>query len=121
MRELGTTSGVLAGSALLRRASGKGSVSQIQLTGWIPEGHEARVKRGERERLWERAASALVQITVHVRTTTTRLHTASRIEAHDKTGADLCPMGDQPSTSATSRFIVLQYSGASTVGSGVCT
>lgn len=61
MRELGTTSGVLAGSALLRRASGKGSVSQIQLTGWIPEGHEARVERGERGRLWERAASALVQ------------------------------------------------------------
>lgn len=46
MRQLGTTSGVLAGSALLRRASGQGSVSQIQLSGWRPEGpegHEAQV------------------------------------------------------------------------------
>lgn len=76
------------------------------------------MKRGSsvgRERLlWEREASALVQATAHVHSTRTILHTASRIEAHDKTGADLCPMGesDQPSTSATGRFIVLQYSGA---------
>ena len=41
MRQLSTTSCVLAGSALLRRASGEGSVSQIQLTGWTPEGHES--------------------------------------------------------------------------------
>lgn len=111
MRQLGTTSGVLAGSAFLRLAWGEGSVSQIQLTGWTPEGHDARV-RAWGERLWERAASALGQITVHVRTTMTIIHTASRIEAHGKTGADLSPMGDRPSTSATSRFKVIQYSGA---------
>lgn len=114
MRQLGTTSGVLAGSALLRRASGKGSVSQIQLTGWRPEGHEARVDAwGEggcgnaKPRHWCKITAA------RVGTTTTILHTASRIEAHEKTGADLGPMvRDQPSTSATGRFVVLQHSGA---------
>lgn len=74
------------------------------------------MKRGSgvgRERLRESEASALAQITALVRTTGTILHIASRIEAHEKTGADLCPMvGDQPSMSATSRFNVLQYSGA---------
>lgn len=97
MRQLGTTSGVLAGSALLGRASGKGSVSQIQLSGWRPEGHEARVGRGERAAAvgTQSLGTCAGYRTCTVRATRTRLHTASRIEAHDKNGADLCPMRER--------------------------
>lgn len=112
---LGTTSGVLAGSALLRRASGKGSVSQIQLTGWRPEGHEARVGRGERAvcgNAKPRHLCRLLHMYARHGQYPPLLHTAGRVEAHEGTGADLCPMGDQPSTSATSRFVVIQHSGA---------
>lgn len=97
----------------LRRASGKGSVSQIQLTGWIPEGHEARVKRGEREsgcgNAQPRHLCRLLYMYVRQRQDCTQ-----QVVSRPTTRLEQiwCPMGDQPSTSATSRFIVLQYSGA---------